>query len=132
METAKAAMELYYKNLGKKPVKAVIFTHSHWDHYGGVAGVITQEQVDKGEVEVIVAGKEESVNFVVIDEITARNLAEAFSLNPIGTIGVLRLAKRAGLVDSIKPYLDELKLKKFRISDKIYYDILKSEGELTT
>ncbi|BDZ69553.1 alkyl/aryl-sulfatase [Methanobacterium petrolearium] len=53
VETAKAAMELYYKNIGKKPVKAVIFTHSHWDHYGGVAGVITQEQVDKGEVEVI-------------------------------------------------------------------------------
>jgi len=89
-------------------------------------------KLHQGEVEVIVAGKEESVNFVVIDEITARNLAEAFSLNPIGTIGVLRLAKRAGLVDSIKPYLDELKLKKFRISDKIYYDILKSEGELTT
>ena len=46
-------MELYYKNRGKKPVKAVIYTHSHVDHYGGVKGVITQEQVDKGEVQVI-------------------------------------------------------------------------------
>lgn len=89
-------------------------------------------RLHQGEVEVIVAGKEKNVNFVVIDEITARNLAEAFSLNPIGTIGILRLAKKAGLVDSIKPYLDELKLKKFRISDKIYYDILKHEGELTS
>lgn len=53
IETARAGMELYYKNRGKKPVKAVIYTHSHVDHYGGVKGVITQEQVDNGEVQVI-------------------------------------------------------------------------------
>ena len=52
-ETARAGMELYYKNRGKKPVKAVIYTHSHMDHYGGVKGVITQEKVDNGEVQVI-------------------------------------------------------------------------------
>lgn len=53
IETARAGMELYYKHRGKKPVKAVIYTHSHVDHYGGVKGVITQEQVDNGEVQVI-------------------------------------------------------------------------------
>ena len=35
-ETAKVGMDLYYKNRGKKPVVAVIYTHSHVDHYGGV------------------------------------------------------------------------------------------------
>ncbi len=52
-ENAKAAMELYYKEIGEKPVVAVIYSHSHIDHYGGVKGVISQEQVDNGEVEVI-------------------------------------------------------------------------------
>ena len=37
-ETAKVGMDLYYKNRGKKPVVAVIYTHSHVDHYGGVRG----------------------------------------------------------------------------------------------
>ncbi|BBQ88540.1 hypothetical protein WP3W18E06_16680 [Raoultella ornithinolytica] len=41
-ETAKVGMDLYYKNRGKKPVVAVIYTHSHVDHYGGVRGVIDE------------------------------------------------------------------------------------------
>ncbi|HEX5734659.1 MAG TPA: alkyl sulfatase dimerization domain-containing protein [Blastocatellia bacterium] len=47
-ETAKAALNLYYDALQidrtKAPVKAVIYTHSHIDHYGGVNGVVTDEQ----------------------------------------------------------------------------------------
>lgn len=46
-------MELYYKNRGEKTVKAVIYTHSHIDHYGGVKGVVSQEEVDSGKVEII-------------------------------------------------------------------------------
>lgn len=39
-ETARAALELYYEHRPRKPVKAVIFSHSHIDHYGGVMGVV--------------------------------------------------------------------------------------------
>jgi len=38
-ETAKAAMELYYANRPNKPVSAVVISHSHVDHFGGVKGV---------------------------------------------------------------------------------------------
>lgn len=51
-ETGKAALELYYQNRPKKPIRAVIYSHSHADHFGGVKGVISQEEVDAGKVKV--------------------------------------------------------------------------------
>jgi len=51
-ETAKAGLELYYQHRPKKPVKAVIYTHSHADHFGGVKGVISEEAVKAGQVKV--------------------------------------------------------------------------------
>ena len=52
-ETAAAGLALANEHLGARPVKAVIYTHSHVDHFGGVHGVISEEQVDSGEVDVI-------------------------------------------------------------------------------
>ncbi|MGU3414136.1 alkyl/aryl-sulfatase [Enterobacteriaceae bacterium C34A] len=51
-EPAKAALDLYYKNCGKKPVVAVIYTHSHVDHYGGVRGVVDEADVKAGKVKI--------------------------------------------------------------------------------
>lgn len=39
-ECAKAALELYSKHRGNRPVRALIFTHSHVDHFGGAEGVL--------------------------------------------------------------------------------------------
>jgi alkyl sulfatase BDS1-like metallo-beta-lactamase superfamily hydrolase len=51
--TARACMELANANLGHRPVSAVIYTHSHADHFGGVLGVVTSERVASGECRVI-------------------------------------------------------------------------------
>ncbi|PLP18186.1 hypothetical protein CWM92_33625, partial [Klebsiella michiganensis] len=51
-ETAKVGMDLYYKNRGNKPVVAVIYTHSHVDHYGGVRGVVDEADVKSGRVKI--------------------------------------------------------------------------------
>jgi len=51
-ETAKVALDLYYQHRGKKPVKAVIYTHSHVDHYGGVRGVVTEDNVRSGKAKI--------------------------------------------------------------------------------
>lgn len=52
IETARAALDLYYQHRPKRPIKAVIYTHSHIDHFGGVRGIITQEEVQKGSVKI--------------------------------------------------------------------------------
>jgi alkyl sulfatase BDS1-like metallo-beta-lactamase superfamily hydrolase len=52
-ETAKAALDLTNGKLGPRPIVAVIHSHSHVDHYGGVRGIISQADVDSGKVKVI-------------------------------------------------------------------------------
>jgi alkyl sulfatase BDS1-like metallo-beta-lactamase superfamily hydrolase len=52
-EPAKAALELYYQHRGRRPVKAVIYTHTHTDHWGGVKGVIDASAVASGDVAII-------------------------------------------------------------------------------
>ncbi|MEW6555280.1 MAG: alkyl sulfatase dimerization domain-containing protein [Actinomycetota bacterium] len=52
-ETARASMGLVYEHLGKKPVVAMVYTHSHVDHWGGVKGVISEADVRAGKVHVI-------------------------------------------------------------------------------
>ncbi|BBX49182.1 alkyl sulfatase dimerization domain-containing protein [Mycolicibacterium poriferae] len=52
-EVAAAALALYRQHRGDREVKAVIYTHSHVDHFGGVLGVTSQEDVDAGKVAVI-------------------------------------------------------------------------------
>lgn len=52
-ETAHAALELYEQHRPHKPVIAVIYTHSHVDHFGGVKGVIREADVAAGRVQVI-------------------------------------------------------------------------------
>lgn len=52
-ETAAAALRLYREHRGERPVVAVIHTHSHVDHYGGVRGVTSTDDVAAGRVAVI-------------------------------------------------------------------------------
>ena len=52
-ETARAALEFVNEQLGEFPVKAVVYSHSHGDHWGGVRGVIDEADVRAGKVEVL-------------------------------------------------------------------------------
>ncbi|MEU5397902.1 alkyl sulfatase dimerization domain-containing protein [Streptomyces sp. NPDC005963] len=52
-ETARAALDLYFEHRPHRPVVAVIYTHSHGDHFGGVKGVIDEADVKAGRVAVI-------------------------------------------------------------------------------
>lgn len=51
-ETAKAALELYYANRPKKPIVALIYSHSHIDHFGGAGGIVSDDDVKSGRVKI--------------------------------------------------------------------------------
>jgi len=53
VEVARAALELLGEHVARKPVLAVIYSHSHVDHYGGVGGVTSAADVAAGKVMVI-------------------------------------------------------------------------------
>ena len=86
-------------------------------------------KLHNGELETIIGGKELDVDFVLIDEKAARNMAKTFFLTPIGSLGILRLAKTQGKIDKIKPYMDTLIANDYRIGKAIYEQVLKLEDE---
>ncbi len=51
-ETARAALDLYYAHRPRRPVAAVVYTHSHADHFGGVRGIVDEAAVKSGAVKI--------------------------------------------------------------------------------
>ena len=52
-ETAAAALKFINEQLGERPVVAVVFSHSHGDHFGGIRGVVDEADVKSGKVKLI-------------------------------------------------------------------------------
>lgn len=53
VETARAGLAMYFRHRPQRPVVAVIYTHPHVDHFGGVRGVVGEADVKAGKVQVI-------------------------------------------------------------------------------
>src|SRR6516225_5038396 len=53
IEGARAAIDLYFRHRGMRPVSAVIFTHTHTDHWGGARGVLDEDALASGRVPLI-------------------------------------------------------------------------------
>ena len=51
-EAARAALDLYFQHRPRKPVSAVIYSHSHVDHFGGVKGVVSEAEAAAGRVKI--------------------------------------------------------------------------------
>ena len=113
-ETAAAAFALYTAHRGERPVRAMIYTHSHADHFGGVKGIITQEQVDAGEVAVI--APEGFLHHAIAENVFAGTAmtrragymyGAALDRGPAGQIGAgLGQTTSTGTVSLIAPTVD--------------------------
>lgn len=82
-----------------------------------------------GESEVLCLGLELTDAWLILDDGAARNLARQMGIRMLGTAAVLVEAKRAGLLPYVRPVLDVLLARGFRLSPKVYAVILKAAGE---
>ncbi|MFN8472075.1 MAG: alkyl sulfatase dimerization domain-containing protein [Anaerolineae bacterium] len=111
VDTARAGMELVYKHLGRKPVVAVIYTHSHADHWAGVRGVIDEADVAAGRVKVI--APEHFLEYAISENVIAGNVmsrrasymyGNLLPKDPKGQVGAgLGLTTSSGEVSLIVP-----------------------------
>lgn len=81
-------------------------------------------KLDLGESEAIALAEEMKASQLLIDEKAARKVALARKLPLIGTMGILLLAKRRGLLDNVTEVLDQLRKQGTRISDRLYVQVL--------
>ena len=90
---------------------------------------LLRETLDAGESEAIVLAQELDARYVILDDSLARRKARLIKLRLVGTLGVLLMAKEAGLLPTVKPILDKLRQSEFRVSDRVYQNVLAKAGE---
>lgn len=93
-ETAKAAFGLVKEQVGDKPIRAVIYTHTHGDHYGGVKGIVNEADVRSGAVQILAPEhftEETFSEFVLSGKVISRRADYQWGLKlspgPLGSSG---------------------------------------------
>ena len=92
---------------------------------------LLREELGAGESEAIVLTQELGARYLLLDDGTARRKTQRLGLSTLGTLGVLLMAKEAGLIARVKPVLDELRQTDFRMSLKVYREVQFRAGEVS-
>jgi predicted nucleic acid-binding protein len=90
---------------------------------------IINTQLDLGESSAIALAIEHNDSLLILDDLKERKLAQRIGLTFTGTLGVVNKAKELGLVDKIRPLIDDLQKVGLRISSEIIDDLLKRNNE---
>jgi alkyl sulfatase BDS1-like metallo-beta-lactamase superfamily hydrolase len=83
-ETAKAALDFINEKVGKRPVVAVVYSHSHVDHYGGVRGLASEEDFKSGKVRVF--APEHFTEHAVSENVIAGNVMSRRAIYMYGAL----------------------------------------------
>ena len=135
-EPAKEGLDLYYANRGKKPVVAVLFTHSHVDHYGGIRGVVDEADVKSGKVKIYAPDgfmKEAVSENIMAGTAMSRRASYMYGnlLKPDakGQVGAgLGTTTSAGTVTLIQPTNYITKTGQEEVIDGLTYDFMMAPG----
>lgn len=106
--------EVYFEYGGKLPDWIII---TEVENKGRQAEL--EKIVDKGEASSITLALEIENSTLIIDEYKGRKLAESFSINIIGTIGIILLAHKEGLIEDVMGTILKLVNQGFRLSDTL-------------
>jgi predicted nucleic acid-binding protein len=88
-----------------------------------------RHQVGPGGAEAIVLAKEAGADALVLDDLTARRVAEAAGQKVVGLLGLLLHSKERGVVNNVKHLLDQIISAGFFVDDMLYHFILREAGE---
>ena len=80
--------------------------------------------IDLGESSTIALSYEINNSIMILDDLKARKIAKSMNLKYTGTLGVLLRAKEKGIISSVKPIMNQLKLQNFFISESVEKQIL--------
>jgi predicted nucleic acid-binding protein len=90
---------------------------------------VTDARLGPGESEALCLGLEFKDAWIILDDGAARSLARDLGLRVLGTAAVLVEAKRAGHLPQVRPILDALLARGFRLDRRVYERILNAAGE---
>lgn len=88
-------------------------------------------ELDLGESESIALVIEHSAAYLLIDEYAGRQIADSYDIRIIGILGILIQAKQKGLINRVRPHIEQLRQLGFRLNKALVESILKQLGETT-
>ncbi len=120
VESARQGMKMIREHVSDKPVSAIIYTHTHIDHYGGVKGIVDLDDVTSGRVPIIAPGTIASFDkFAIGENVVAGNAMARRSFYAFGglldldakgmvTCGIGTISTKGPLVSYISPPTDSI------------------------
>ena len=91
--------------------------------------VIASSGLDPGESAVLALALQQAGSQAILDDLAARRCTASLGIPIQGTLGLMLVAKRLGMIAEIRPMIDALRQSGFFMSDRLVQRILRSAGE---